>query len=609
MESLYIPQAVSVNINLDPCDLDDQYELKIKQKIEDKYGDTCYHNGFIKRSSIEILKISNGYRIGSHLDGIISFRVEFKADFCVPRKDKIIRAQVKTSNIFGLMAKAYPIDIIVPKQLQQLTNNNHELLGSVKVGDYINVKILDHKTENSKLVVIGVIVDIALDKLNSMELPMDGLWSKLYTPNISISALSPLPQPSPALGENSALIELKNKITPYTSWNEKEHRPARKGEKGVDIWANKIKNMINGYELIGSSKKYHASVVKTDPTGKNGIRPPISRAYFKLWEVLSDLNLLSVYKDKPITIANLAEGPGGFIQCLIDFRDRQNGTETSPWTQDTYHGITLKQVGNNSTLDWDKDYAKKYFDTLKNLNYNLNLGYGVEGDGNLLKLSNIDSFASQIGVNIPFSNPDDDLIISGKCELVTADGGIELEDDLAYSVQELANGKLFFSEIITALSVQKQDGTFVMKVYDMYYDLTLKLIALLSIYYKKLTLIKPMTSRPANSEKYLVCQQFAGITVGQLQTLRQVLKSWTEIESNPNYTKNPKVVIDIMTMSINPDSELIEQIKQFNNYNTGLQMERINEGLVLAQDKDANRIDYQKQLALKWCEKYQFKTI
>ena len=52
----------------------------------------------------------------------------------------------------------------------------------------------------------------------------------------------------------------------------------------------------------------------------NGLRYVFSRAYFKLWEVLSEYKVIEKYKDKIITIACVAEGPGGFIHCLLDFR-------------------------------------------------------------------------------------------------------------------------------------------------------------------------------------------------------------------------------------------------------------------------------------------------
>src|SRR5689334_20149714 len=108
MDTLYIPQTVKVKVNLDPSELDGNYEEKLKRKIKDKYGDSCYKNGFIKKSSIEIVKIENGRRIGAHLHGVLTFRVDFSALFCVPKKDKVIRCRIKTINKFGALATSYP---------------------------------------------------------------------------------------------------------------------------------------------------------------------------------------------------------------------------------------------------------------------------------------------------------------------------------------------------------------------------------------------------------------------------------------------------------------------------------------------------------------------
>lgn len=41
-------------------------------------------------------------------------------------------------------------------------------------------------------------------------------------------------------------------------------------------------------------------------------------------------------------IANLAEGPGGFIHCLVDYRNQQHKHPVRGWKHDEYYSITLK---------------------------------------------------------------------------------------------------------------------------------------------------------------------------------------------------------------------------------------------------------------------------
>ncbi len=62
---------------------------------------------------------------------------------------------------------------------------------------------------------------------------------------------------------------------------------------------------------------------------------------------------------KEINVANLAEGPGGFINCLIDFRNKQNESHSAMldqkyWLKDNYYAITLKiENENQNALDWE----------------------------------------------------------------------------------------------------------------------------------------------------------------------------------------------------------------------------------------------------------------
>ena len=581
MDTLYVPQIVKVKVNLDASELSADYEEKLKRKIKDKYGDTCYMNGFIKKSSIETIKIDNGRRLGSHLHGVLTFRVEFKALFCIPKKDKLIRCRIRTINKFGALATSHPMEIIIPRQIQQY--HNIDILATIKETDYVYVKTLDYDIKENKLIVVGIIVELALDKPNSLDLPNDALLTEEY--QIEINRLFGPPATSNLLGRNDSLNELKNQITPHAK-----------------IWERKIRYLINPYELIdiyrsdtNASKKYNKSIIKYDQTGLDGIYPIFSRAYFKLWEILAELKLLDQFQNKAIRIANLAEGPGGFIHALLDYRNQQNASQ---WKHDEYHSITLKKTPQLSGVqDWDNINASAYFNLIKKQGYNVNLSYGT-GTGNLLDLNNITHFTT-----IDLKNQ--------KCQLITADGGIELETDDEYSVQELANAKLFFAEILIALTLQEKNGTFIIKIYDIYYDLTLQMITLLSIYYDSLTIIKPRTSRPANSEKYIVCTGFNSIDSNQLLQLYQLFEKWLSLEPNSSYLDNKEYVNTIFNFIETGGSGFVQNITEFNEYNIIMQIEKITEGLSLVLNQDVNKKDVinsykasQKDLAVKWCEMF-----
>jgi len=56
--------------------------------------------------------------------------------------------------------------------------------------------------------------------------------------------------------------------------------------------------------------------------------------------------------------------------------------------------------------------------------------------------------------------------------------------------------------------LQKKGGSFVLKVFDTYTSTMTEIIYLLTYLYEEVIFIKPTMSRPANSEKYLVCMRF-----------------------------------------------------------------------------------------------------
>lgn len=398
------------------------------------------------------------------------------------------------------------------------------------------------------------------------------------------------PKPEPSLGYTDELNASKNKITPL----------AHKWERGIKFY-------ISDFELIDifrnpkyAHQRYNEPVIKyrwkTDRDERKGVYPIFSRAFFKLWEVLGSSNVLDQFKGKPLTVANVAEGPGGFIHCLIDFRKQQNGMD---WDKDSYHGITLKvEMKEGQALDWDWQRAKEYFTYVREIGHKVVLSYGEDGTGNMLKLENLDHYMKN------------DLK-GQKCDLVTGDGGIDLSNDEQFSKQEIANGTLFFAEIMYALHVQAEDGVFILKIYDIYYNVTLQLILLLSLYYRKVTITKPYTSRPASSEKYLICEGFKGITPEKLELIRKLLEQWVGDAFVFNFETqkfaNSIINFDLVESRL---EEFKKVLAEFNKTLSDSQISKINRGLEIASmpeitPETVKKIKQkQKDIAIAWCKTY-----
>jgi len=260
--------------------------------------------------------------------------------------------------------------------------------------------------------------------------------------------------------ENSPKIVISQSLS-YFLYNIKEKITNR--EKQWDIF----KKYTNPYEYI------HTVV----PMKKKSVskHKPLSRSYFKMIEMI---NTFHIHYKEPIQTFHLAEGPGGFIEAIVKMRNCK---------EDLYIGMTLLDENKNDSNipAWKKS---EYF--LKS-NPNVILENGLDHTGNILSLSNFEYVVKKY---------------PSKMDIITADGGFDFSMD--FNQQEIFIGKLLFAQIAYALCLQKRRGKFILKMFDSFMHHTIDLIYILSSFYEKVYIMKPQTSRYANSEKYIVCIGF-----------------------------------------------------------------------------------------------------
>jgi 23S rRNA U2552 (ribose-2'-O)-methylase RlmE/FtsJ len=232
--------------------------------------------------------------------------------------------------------------------------------------------------------------------------------------------------------------------------------------------------------------------------------PIVNRAFYKYWEIINEFEIFEDYTENDI-ILHCAEAPGGFIQgsniyLQIDRSIKSTNTLKPDIDEDGF--ITVKKrrfVKNNYkiyTISLNKDLPQYKNYNLPTYNKNimnkyLYISYGKDNTGDINNFHNIDHIKS---------------ISKGPFYLVTADGGFDEGND--FNHKEQLHYTLILSEIYAAISLQKTDGHFILKMFDILTDSSIHLIYLLSLCYKEVYIYKPKTSRPTNSEKYIICKYF-----------------------------------------------------------------------------------------------------
>ena len=307
-------------------------------------------------------------------------------------------------------------------------------------------------------------------------------------------------------GKNDILVKIKEKnIVTSTSINEPKislgfhyffHRTKDSMSITNDLKTkNKFYYVVNPFEHIISDYSEDINTMTRKFFRMKEKDPNIlSRAFYKMWEMLVSFELIE--KDN-LTYAALAEAPGSFIQAVIEYREKFSKT----MKKDKVFSVTIKPEDGNY-IEMSKQflghYNKKYSRMIKvHKTYSLKKlkeeKYKGNDNGDITKLNTISNFKK-------------DVLKSKKyADLVTADGGFKWDNE---NYQEQEAYQLILGEMIGALSIQAKGGHFVLKIFESFTDVTLKLIYLLSSFYENCYIYKPFISRESNSEKYIVCKNF-----------------------------------------------------------------------------------------------------
>jgi len=296
---------------------------------------------------------------------------------------------------------------------------------------------------------------------------------------------------------------------------------------------------------------------------------PMSRSYFKMIEIIHTFRL---FFREPIRTFHLAEGPGGFIEAMVYMRR---------CLEDKYVGMTLLDEKKNdpNIPGWKKS------ENFMKLNPNIFLENGADGTGNILSFENFEYVVSKYG----------------KMDIVTADGGFDFSLD--FNQQEKMIGKLLFAQMAFALCLNKYRGHFILKIFDCFMAHTVDILYILSSFYEKVYIMKPHTSRYANSERYVVCVGFLHDNItGFYPYLSAAFKSMME---NPD---------GFPGRFINRDAGInqyfIKKIEEYNAIFGQKQIQNITYTLSLIDsktkmDKIETLLQTNIQKSMDWCSRFQ----
>jgi 23S rRNA U2552 (ribose-2'-O)-methylase RlmE/FtsJ len=523
--------------------------------------------------------------------------------------------------------------------------------------------VLPTLLQNSPCAGIGLLeheMNIELNKPNNNNNgPILSYYNYFLLPQIDI-ILGPANNYAPL--ELSILQSSENKV--YLSSSIYAHLCDIKQqiEKYQDTWDN-IKKFTNPYEYIHSN-------ITGNKTNISKLRP-LSRSFYKMIEIMKNNSILSQYHDtisqKPdnkmgITTFHLAEGPGGFIEAISYLRGLEyqhhvtesNASITAATTNEISDSTTVTlpssppiQILKRNTEFHDEymkeqEYLKvsrRIFESQKETArtggptpaavYGNDRYYGMtlvnddpicpgwkktrtflESHPNVIiengadKTGNLISLENYLYCSDKYKN---------KMDIVTADGGFDFSVD--FNQQESMATQLILCEVFYALSMQKQGGSFILKIFDVFHKSTVDILYILSYYYKHVSIMKPYTSRIANSEKYVICQGFkisdSTQIIQQFASIFPSLLQFTEdcdCKSDKTDCVGKQVLSSLLPFE--HDLYFLNRIEEMNAMVSFQQIENITSTLsIITNHRNAEKLEQYKRAnvnkCIAWCEKYE----
>ena len=366
----------------------------------------------------------------------------------------------------------------------------------------------------------------------------------------------------------SSMIENLLKVQFDVSCNELPHQELSNMKAKIEhlesnhVW-ELLKKRSNLYELIYTQENQDC------PASLAYLRP-LSRSYFKMVEMLQVsqfFDRLPKQNNLKLRSSHVAEGPGGFIEAFLDRAE----TQRIPVQKSC--AITLKPT-NNHVPGWRRSYQ------FLQKHPEVKIHYGADGTGDIYVPANQQSFVQLHDI---------------KSHLFTGDGGFDFSTD--YENQEKSVYPLLIASALIGLQTLTAEGFFILKLFDVNASATQYLLRCITLCFKDWCLYKPATSRPCNSERYLICRGFRKAHPQILQALQQLQTQWNTSQCVPQsdyfsfFTEKEKLYLQ-------------SHIQDF----ASLQLQNLEKTLQLQHQQGKHDWKEQYAHAQKWCTEFRIPT-
>jgi cap1 methyltransferase len=235
----------------------------------------------------------------------------------------------------------------------------------------------------------------------------------------------------------------------------------------------------------------------------------MNRAAIKLANIdaMLDFRLTQKPSSAPFLFVDLCGAPGGFSEYLMMRSQEFHHWDTQGTTPGSCRGYGMSLLGANehgSGTAWKLDHISNWnYDGSFHTEYKISSG--VDGTGDIYKWENVKQLGMEVQVDLQACG----MQQNAKVHLVVADGGFDAQRDS--ECQEGLSQKLVLSEMAAGIQLLDTGGTFLVKMFGFQSPTIRTAMQSMSGMFESIQVLKPISSRPASSERYVIFQGFRGI--------------------------------------------------------------------------------------------------
>ncbi|CAG5095818.1 Similar to CG6379: Cap-specific mRNA (nucleoside-2'-O-)-methyltransferase 1 (Drosophila melanogaster) [Cotesia congregata] len=215
--------------------------------------------------------------------------------------------------------------------------------------------------------------------------------------------------------------------------------------------------------------------------------------------------------NETLYFADVCAGPGGFSEYVL-WRTK--------WGAKGF-GFTLRDSNDFKLEDFYAASPETFHPV-----------YGPKDDGNVYDPDNQQAFQRIIMQSTKNKG----------VHFMMSDGGFSVDGQ--ENIQEILSKQLYLCQCLVALKIVREGGHFVTKVFDLFTPFSAGLIYIMHRCFRRVCIFKPNTSRPANSERYLICEDKLPGTEDVIQYFDEVNKLL--LKDDPNKDVIELVPLDIL---------------------------------------------------------------